>query len=248
MSETLHPNIEMLNREPRDLKFANTRPSDASTLIVIDTKGPAPRLLMGKRSEKLKFMPGMFVFPGGRAEADDIKVPVHARLKPEVEAQLQTAVVRPSATRAHRLALAAIRETFEETGLVIGVPGKAGPIEGDKVWSDYLATNHLPDLSSLVYLARAITPPRRPRRFDTRFFIVNAEAIVHSVGDIVGPDAELTELAWLTLEDTKTQPLPSITRAILNELEEALANGTLGKTGAIPFYSQRHRKFVRALI
>jgi len=248
MSEALHPNIALLNKEPRDLKFANTRPSDAATLIVIDTSGKAPRLLMGKRSDKLKFMPGMFVFPGGRAEADDIKVPVHSRLKPEVEAQLQTGVVRPSAARAHRLALAAIRETFEETGLVIGVPGKADPIPGDKVWSDYLATGHLPDLSNLVFLARAITPPRRPRRFDTRFFIVNANTIVHSVGDIVGPDAELTELAWLTLEDTKSQPLPAITRAILNELEAALAEGTLGKTGAIPFYSQRHRQFVRALI
>ncbi len=246
MSE--HPNVALLDQEQRDPKFANTRPADAATLIVLDAAGTAPRLLMGKRSAKLKFMPGMFVFPGGRTEVDDIKVPVHARLRPEVEQQLQCGVVRPSTARAHRLALAAIRETFEETGLVIGVPGAAGPIAGDKVWSDYLATGHLPDLSQLTYLARAITPPRRPRRFDTRFFIVDAAAVAHSVGNVVGPDAELTELAWLTLEETKSQPLPAITRAILNEFEAALAKGTLGKSGAIPFYCQKHRRFVRALL
>lgn len=247
MSEA-HPNIALLSKEPRDLKFANTRPCDAATLIVLDRAGKAPRMLMGKRSEKLKFMPGMFVFPGGRAELDDIKVPVAARLSAETEAQLQRAVVRPTVARAHRLALAAIRETFEETGLVVGVKGEGGRLPKDKVWDDYLVTGHIPDLSSLAFLARAITPPRRPRRFDTRFFVVGSESIVHSVGDVVGPDSELTELAWLTLDDTKSMPLPAITRAILTDLETALADGSLGKSGAIPFYSRRHASFVRALI
>jgi 8-oxo-dGTP pyrophosphatase MutT (NUDIX family) len=248
MSGAEHPNITMLSREPRDLKFANTRPSDAATLIVLDPAGKAPRVLMGKRSPKLKFMPGMFVFPGGRSETDDIRVPVATRLKPEVEAPLLARVVRPSVARAHRLALAAIRETFEETGLVIGVPGQGGPLEGDKIWSDFLATGHLPDLSALQFLARAITPPRRPRRFDTRFFVVGAEAIRHSVGDIVGPESELTELAWLTLEETHDLPLPAITRAILNDLEAGVAQGTLGKPGHIPFYSMRNRNFQRELL
>lgn len=243
-----HPNIALLSKEPRDLKFANTRPCDAATLIVLDQAGKAPRMLMGKRSDKLKFMPGMFVFPGGRAEADDIKVPVAARLSPETEAQLQRAVVRPSASRAHRLALAAIRETFEETGLVVGVKGEPHHLPNDKVWSDYLATGHRPDLSALQFLARAITPPRRPRRFDTRFFVVDSRHVIHSIGDVVGPDSELTELAWLTLDDTKSMPLPAITRAILNDLEAALAEGSLGKSGAIPFYSRRNASFVRALI
>jgi 8-oxo-dGTP pyrophosphatase MutT (NUDIX family) len=240
-----HENITLLNREPRDLKFANMRPFDAATLIVLDNKGPTSRVLMGKRNDKLKFMPGMFVFPGGRAEGDDIKVPVASGLKPEVASPLLARMTRPSVSRAHRIALAAIRETFEETGLVIGVPGAAPPLPNDKVWSDFLATGHLPDLSALRLLARAITPPRRPRRFDTRFFVVGADAIRHSVGTIVGPDAELTELAWLTLEETHTMPLPAITRAVLRDLENALRDETLGKAGHIPFYMMKNRRFLR---
>jgi 8-oxo-dGTP pyrophosphatase MutT (NUDIX family) len=245
MSEAPHPNVEMLSHEPRDLKFANTRPCDAATLIVLDTRGPQPRVLMGKRNAKLRFMPGMFVFPGGRAESDDIKVPVATGLTAEVATPLLARMTRPSVSRAHRIALAAIRETFEETGLVIGVPGSAPPLPNDKVWSDFLATNHLPDLGSLRLLARAITPPRRPRRFDTRFFVVGAEAIRHSVGTIVGPEAELTELAWLTLEDTHDMPLPAITRAVLFDLECALREDTLGKGGQIPFYFMKNRRFLR---
>ena len=248
MSAVPHPNIARLSEEPRSLNFANTRPCDAATLIVLDAKGPKPRVLMGKRNAKLKFMPGMFVFPGGRAESDDIKVPVASGLTPEVAAPLLARMTRPSVSRAHRIALAAIRETFEETGLVIGVPGKAPPLPNDKVWSDFLATDHLPDLSALRFLARAITPPRRPRRFDTRFFVVGAEAIRHSVGTIVGPEAELTELAWLTLEDTHDMPLPGITRAILFDLENALQDGTLGTSGQIPLYYMKNRTFHRDLL
>src|SRR4051794_8513753 len=47
------------------------RPVDAATLILIDRTGPVPKVLVGKRHDKVVFMPGKFVFPGGRVEALD---------------------------------------------------------------------------------------------------------------------------------------------------------------------------------
>ncbi|HRE19958.1 MAG TPA: NUDIX hydrolase, partial [Rhabdaerophilum sp.] len=138
---------------------------------MVDRSGSAPRVLMGKRHEGHKFMPGMFVFPGGRAERSDAAVPVASELLPVVQTSLMARCQRATAARARRLALAAIRETFEETGFVIGLPGLAAA-NGKGPWNEFLSTGHLPDLGSIRFLARAITPPGRTKRFDTRFFVV----------------------------------------------------------------------------
>ena len=88
-----------------------------------------------------------------------------------------------SEARARALALAAVRETFEEAGLLIGTPLGAGAAPKAPTWQDFFATGFRPALGRLTFFARAITPPGRPRRFDTRFFCVPAEAIVHRVED-----------------------------------------------------------------
>jgi 8-oxo-dGTP pyrophosphatase MutT (NUDIX family) len=226
---------------------ARMRPRDAATLIVLDRSGKEPRVLMGKRHENHKFMPSKFVFPGGRAERSDAAVPTASELLPEVESALIARTTRGNPARARRLALAAIRETFEETGLVIGLPvGK--PHQASGPWNEFLATGHLPDLASIRFLARAVTPPGRTKRFDTRFFVVEASAIRHSVGDIVGPESELTELAWLSFSETEAQPLPMITRIILNELSTALEAGWPGKPAPRPFYYRRREIFQREVI
>ncbi len=225
-----------------------TRPRDAATLLILDRSGPSPRVLMGRRHPGHKFMPDKFVFPGGRAERSDAAVPTVSELHPDVAAALIARTPRGNAARARRLALAAIRETFEETGLVIGqkqaalAPRLSGP------WGEFLATGYQPDLAPIRYLARAITPPGRSKRFDTRFFIVEAEAIRHTVGDIVGPNSELVELAWLTLEETVSQPLPVITRIILGELGTRLAAGGLENPAPIPFYYRTGKQFRREWI
>lgn len=229
------------------------RPRDAATLIILDRSGPAPRVLMGRRHPGHKFMPDKFVFPGGRAERADGFAPFAANLRPEVEAALIARTSRGSAARARRLALAAIRETFEETGLVIGVNDSAGRaaapgLSQPSPWAEFLRSGFLPDLGAVHYLARAITPPGRTKRFDTRFFLVEAEAIRHKIGDIVGPDSELTELAWLTLAETASQPLPVITRIVLGDLEARLQAGSLEAPAAVPFYYRLRKEFRRDLI
>lgn len=239
--------LARLTGEARERSWPNLRPVDAATLIVLDRSGAEPRVLMGRRNPNLKFMPNRFVFPGGRSESGDARLPVAGELPPAIAAQLLDRCVKPSPARVRRLALAAIRETFEETGLVIGARcALSGPSEGP--WQGFFATGHAPDLAALAYLARAITPPRRPRRFDTRFFVVDAARIAARVEGLVGPDSELVELAWLTFAETASQPLPAITRVILADLEATLAEDALGRPRAVPFYHERNRAFRRDLI
>jgi 8-oxo-dGTP pyrophosphatase MutT (NUDIX family) len=217
---------------------------DAATLIILDRSGREPRFLMGKRHANHRFMPNVFVFPGGRTEPGDAKVSVAAPLDAEETARLALACPKASASRARRLALAAIRETFEETGLVIGEPGAPHPSLA-KPWDEFTHTGFVPDLSGLRFVARAITPPRRPKRFDTRFFIADATSIRHEVAGVVTPDSELTELAWLTFAETEAKPLHIITRVILGELAKRLEAEKAGHTTEIPFFFERYGKMQR---
>ncbi len=97
------------------------RPRDAATLILVRNDGASPRVLMGQRHANHKFMPNKFVFPGGRVDPADSRIRPVEDLRPEV-ARLLLSRMRgtPSENRARALALAAIRETFEETGLAVG--------------------------------------------------------------------------------------------------------------------------------
>jgi 8-oxo-dGTP pyrophosphatase MutT (NUDIX family) len=239
--------IARLQEEARKRGFPLIRPVDAATLVILDRSGPQPKVLMGKRHAGHKFMPGLFVFPGGRSEKGDAAIPLAGDLDAMTLRHLSQRVVRPGIHRARRLALAAIRETFEETGLVIGAPGEGSALPAG-TWADFAATGHLPDLSSLTYFARAITPPRRPKRFDTRFFVVDHAAIRHRIADVVTPDSELTELAWLTMAETAELPLPTITRVVLADLDELIRLGGPKPGMAVPFYYEINRKFRRELI
>ena len=102
-------------------KAPRLRPRDAATLIIVDSEGSAPKILLGKRRPDLKFMPGKYVFPGGRMDADDKAIVAARELRQgEADKLLIDMKGRPSAARARGLAMAAIRETFEEAGLIIG--------------------------------------------------------------------------------------------------------------------------------
>src|SRR5438876_8892846 len=109
---------EQLTRTERDQSFPYLRPKDAATIILIDRSGATPKVLLGRRHHGHKFMPGKFVFPGGRMEPLDRRMGAATPLDPRIEARLMQHTRRPSADKARALALAAIRETFEETGLL----------------------------------------------------------------------------------------------------------------------------------
>jgi len=218
---------------------------DAATLILCDRSGATMRVLMGKRNERQKFMPGKFVFPGGAVELADRKMAVAGPLDDVVERKLLTRTKQTSSDFARGLALAAIRETFEETGLAVGVTDVGAPEETPSAdWARFAATGVFPALDGLDFLARAITPPGRARRFDARFFIADAALIAHEQKDIVGPDAEFVELAWKTLDEALAIDIPNITRLILGDLA-ALAEGPVDRFRTRPFYRELNGKRLR---
>jgi len=236
---------DRLTRTERDQTHPNLKPRDAATLILVDRSGPAPKVLLGRRHAGLKFMAGKLVFPGGRMEPADKKMPVASELDSHAGARLMRGVRRPSLGKARALALAAIRETYEETGILLGKRVDEMPVVPEGPWTAFADAKILPDLSALHFIVRAITPPRRPRRFDARFFAADASAIAHKVDGKVGPDSELVELVWLPIAEAKIEDLPTITQVALDELQARVAKG-FGHDLPSPFYRMLHKKFVRA--
>src|SRR5262249_34923001 len=91
-------------------------PRDAATLILWRRRPEGPRLLMGCRSAGHDFMPDKYVFPGGRVDEEDATAPSLSELAAD-----EDAIVAKGAQRATRaFPLTAIREVFEETGLIVG--------------------------------------------------------------------------------------------------------------------------------
>lgn len=240
-----HAFARHLTDADRDRTSPYLRPRHAATMILLDHSGPTPKVLMGRRHHGLKFMAGKFVFPGGRIEPGDRRMAASNGLPAAVEAKLAARRVRPSASRGRALAMAAIRETFEETGLLLGTTERGVPADlPDGPWREFAAHGVCPDLSRVHFIARAITPPRRPRRFDTSFFSLDATAIAKRVDDVVTADTELVELVWIPLPEAETLDLPHITGVVLKELDARLAGG-MGHDLPVPFYFERNRQWRR---
>jgi 8-oxo-dGTP pyrophosphatase MutT (NUDIX family) len=212
------------------------RPVDAATLILVDRASAIPKVLVGKRHDKVVFMPGKFVFPGGRVDIADGRVPVAAAIPKVLETNLLKGSPKITAARARSLAVAAIREACEETGLCLGRASKNKTAALTGPWKPFADAGLLPDPSGLFLIARAITPPGRIRRFDTRFFTADASAIAHRVEGVVHADAELVELVWVELGSKPLADLHPMTRNVLNELDKRLATGALRHDADVPFY------------
>lgn len=234
--------------EPEPHKDAALRPRDAATLVIVDRTSGEPRLLMGQRRPDQIFLPGKYVFPGGRVDTEDRAAPSADELPPdEISKLLLDMKGTPSAQRARALALAAVRETFEEAGLVVGKPSAGEIRESSSAnWRAFHAEGFLPSLAGLRYFARAITPPGRPRRYDTRFFVADSSAIAHRTKPL---DEELSTLGWFTLAEAHALDIPGITRVIVEDVAEWLSGTTTGRSaGAIPFYFHRNGTFHRSLL
>lgn len=223
------PHPQAFDATPDPAVAKPPRPRDAATLLIVRRDSRAPKVLMGRRSGGHAFMPHKWVFPGGRIHASDFRVPV-ARELTETTAAALARTTTPARGRA--IALAAIRETFEETGLRLAQP--APPLRSRGEWGAFLGSGARPDLGALDFVARAITPPARSRRFDARFFVADASALMSL--DPGSGSGELDELAWFDWDAAGALDLPSITRAILHEV--ALRLGEPGRP--VPFH-----RFVR---
>ncbi|TNF65326.1 MAG: NUDIX hydrolase [Rhodobacteraceae bacterium] len=191
---------------------------NAATVIVLRDRGTAPRILMGQRGARAAFMPNKFVFPGGAVDPADGQVPLlgdipqpcHARLEDDAEPGLQ-----------HALAAAAIRELWEETGLILGQPGQWPGTPGQD-WLRFAAEGFVPDPRALRFVFRALTPPGRPRRFDARFFLVDAAHVQGDLDDFTHATDELAHLQWIPLDRARAFDLPFITEVVLAEIAARL--------------------------
>ncbi|HWA61086.1 MAG TPA: NUDIX hydrolase [Caulobacteraceae bacterium] len=193
------------------------RPRDAATLIILKHDGPKIRVLMGRRHGGHDFMPDKWVFPGGRIDPSDYRAPFAEDLRPEVAANLAAHAPR---NKMRALAQTAIRETFEEAGLLMARPAPSRPSAGP--WREFLAQGALPDLSALDFIARAVTPPMSPKRFDARFFMADAKHLLSQ--ERQADCGELDEIAWVELEEALQLDLPTVTRFVLREIPHRLAD------------------------
>ena len=188
------------------------RPKDSATLILVRRGGGSPRILMGQRAQGHAFMPNKYVFPGGRLDAADSRVKPGKDLHPVTLAKLLHRMRgKPSAARARGLAHAAVRETWEEAGLLFG----------------RTRLEEAPDLSGLTLFMRAITPPGRTRRYDSRFFVADAENLTNIDRPHHDGGGELLTLSWLTLDEIASLDLPLITIDALQRLKPFLDRGLL---------------------
>lgn len=223
----------------RHLKPNGVRAVPAATLILIDSSNGAPKVLLGKRNPNDRFMPNKFVFPGGRVDAADSEMNASGALSTPAQRRLET--IRGK-TFARALPLAAIRETYEETGLIIGTKEFGAPdVAPDGGWRNFCAHGCFPDLGVIHFIGRATTPTRLARRYDTIFLAAEANHIVAREEGAVGPDKELTELVWAPIADAYALELPTITAVILRELEHRLALG-LPHEAPVPWYRAEHPK------
>ncbi|NOD74841.1 MULTISPECIES: NUDIX hydrolase [unclassified Ruegeria] len=203
---------------------------DAATVIVLRDRWTNPSILMGQRGSKAVFMPNKFVFPGGAVDPADSEVPLATklpdlcrdRLAEQAESGLQ-----------HALAAAAIRELWEETGLVLGQPGAwSGQAPDD--WQSFSAMGFVPSAAALQFVFRAVTPPGRPRRFDARFFLVDAEALQGDLDDFSRASDELSHLQWVQLDRARDLDLPFITEVVLAEIAARVTKPE--PPASVPFY------------
>lgn len=187
---------------------------DAATVVVVRDGDEGIESYLLRRQPTMAFAPGMYVFPGGGVDAADRSTDVPwAGPPPAVWAE------RLGCTEedARGLVCAAVRETFEESGVLLAGPDEHSVVADtsaasfqearlalerhELTFGSYLADSGLVLRTDLLGAwAHWITPAFHPRRYDTRFFVaVLPEG--QSVGELPG---EADRAAWVPLTQVLT--------------------------------------------
>lgn len=228
------PGLPLPTHPPRQPGTRAARPRAAASLVLLRETGDGPAVLMGVRSGGHRFMPNRLVFPGGRVDAADHRVSFAAAPPPTL-----TRSFGPLATA---LAAAAIRETFEETGLRLAAPAPRGARLPRGAWADFAAGGVLPAGEALVPLCRLITPAFSPIRFDARFLLAPAERLS---GELRG-NGELEFLRWIPLAEAEALDLALPQRVVLREVAEWLAAGAEARAARLaPLWHETGTRLVR---
>lgn len=189
------------------------RPRPAATIVLLrespgGAAGPGVQLLLLQRSRSAGFVPGAWVFPGGRVEAADGAPGIEGFLRgPEWETLARQMGATPGAEAGAYL-VAAFRETFEETGLLPGLPEErwadpalkelqAALVRGDRSFAQVMtALDLVLDAARAAYIAHWVTPEAEPRRYDTRFFALEVE----TGAPLRLQESEVTRSLWISAD------------------------------------------------
>ena len=204
---------------------------NAATVIVLRDRATRPRILMGQRGAKAAFMPSKFVFPGGAVDPADAEIGLAEPISPVCAARLKQDIIVPPVTP-NALAAAAIRELWEETGQLLGARDDWPDAPED--WRDFAARGHRPSASPLQFVFRALTPPGRPRRFDARFFLVDADDLASDPDDFSAASDELSHLEWVDLAEVRQLSMPFITEVVLSEVQARITDRD--PPASVPFF------------
>lgn len=248
--------LELLNNVDRSQNFPIIPPRDAASLILVDRRHSPYKLLMGLRHQKSAFMPDVYVFPGGGLDQQDTDLARSLLKSCSSERQnqcrcyamrLQSELksdISDDALLGFALALCGLRELFEETGLHLSSSGQIQGIENN---AHPFAGQELERIfNSFVFLSRAITPPGRKKRYDTRFFIHNYKDAYMSD---MHKDNELTDTRWVTFDEAIQLKIHPMTRVILEDLHEYLSNGTpFTQPASVAFYHYEGSSFQRDVL
>jgi 8-oxo-dGTP pyrophosphatase MutT (NUDIX family) len=208
------------------------RPRDAASLILLRGEGRDLELLAGRRPGHVRFMPGVYVFPGGAIDPEDKKpwrVEVGGEHLPP---------------RLKRCARAALRETWEEVGVLVGrraPPSGPAPSAShglSSIETAYAERGITASFDALVYVGRAITPTPVFRRFNTRFFLGDGSAVF---GDPVSTE-ELEDVGWHPIGRRELTPFRDVTQFMLARAL-ALRAGTASPEAPL-FCSVRNKRRV----
>lgn len=181
------------------------RPRDSASLIVLRGKGRDVELLAGRRPGHVRFMPGVWVFPGGAIDPED-----------RTPWQVETGGDHLP-TRLARCARAALRETWEEVGVLVGRRrGDPSPPPEEMhrltpIEAAYAGHGIVAALDALTYIGRAITPTPVFRRFNTRFFLADGDTVY---GDPVSTE-ELEDVGWHPIGRQSLVPFRDVTQFML---------------------------------
>ncbi len=192
------------------------KPKLASTIVLYTGPKDNPKILMGQRASRHDFMPSVYVFPGGRVDRVDSYAPYDGGLSSRTSAILESVY---SPRRARACVLAAIRETYEETGLMLGQKTKWTKNLTNPSWDQFRQAGITPDLSRIEAFGRAITPSYRHKRFDTWFFIQKFDGNIQAVSD----SHELLNVDWFTFDQIEDLKTHRATEMMLHVLKEYLA-------------------------
>ncbi|GJL80729.1 MAG: hydrolase [marine bacterium B5-7] len=195
---------------------------------------------MGRRPDTARFMPGVYVFPGGVVETLDYRIAVARDLAGDDRRLMRF----DQKADARTLAICAIRETLEETGILCGiegidsVSGKDDVVGGFDDWRELVAGNRQLDLTRLRYLGRALTPPPSRIRFHASFFFT--EVAIDQLPQT--SSTELSDIRWVDIADHQLLPIAGVTRFMLNEL--ALRLESPEPPESVPYYHFMGSEFI----